>query len=265
MVRTFVGAAPFFLASVCYAQQVTVQPSAIPGIDIVGPEAADFAASVTQIVGADQPANFAAWLPYGAVIKNNTSLVLAGITVVWTAARSASEPLGHGGGVEAEWFNEPRQRILSGQAVLVLPLHLLESQRDLRGFAEGRGLGNLQNFQSMPRIGIAVDSVVFASGQYVGADTIGEYEVYQAIINAPRSVATNVLAMKASSSISDILAWLQTVSAQPRGKDPNVNKSASTARGMLNTYYNSKKHGGEAGLYAIAEGYLQQPAFPLHR
>jgi hypothetical protein len=61
---------------------------------------------------------------------------LAGIMVAWTAAREASAPLGHGGGIRVQWFDQPAEQIRPGQSVVALPLHVLRSARDLKPFAQ---------------------------------------------------------------------------------------------------------------------------------
>jgi hypothetical protein len=262
MARTFVLMAVLTVGLTSYAQPpLIVQPSTIPGISIIGPESPGFAATVSQIVGTDQPSNFTAWSPYSVVVKNTTPQALAGIMVAWTTAREASAPLGHGGGLRIQWFNQPARQIQPGQSVVALPLDVLMNARDLKPFAQGRGMGNLPNFQEMQRNGVSVDGVVFASGQFVGDDAYQEYEEFQAEINAPRSVATAVLEKKTTSPIPDILSWLQMLAAQPRGGDFTAARSASAARGMLAVY--SRR--GEAALYSMAQDILQQPVFPLRR
>jgi hypothetical protein len=262
MLRPFAVASIFATVCTCYSQQVTVLPSTIPGIAVIGPQSPDFAASVAQVVGAGQPSNFIAWLPYGVVVKNNSSQALAAITVAWTEARDAASPL-HGAQLNYRSQFNGSHLVQSGQAEIDMPNQRLLAPDGLSGFAEGRGLANLPNFQQAQRVQIVVDAVVFASGQFVGADTYGEYEHYQADIGAPRSIADKVLEMRATSPISDILAWLQSLASQQqqRGADITTQRTAGAARQMLGIY--SRK--GENGLYSMAQSVVQEPAFPLHR
>jgi hypothetical protein len=259
MTRAFALFSVLAAAFTCYSQSVTVQPSTISGIEIIGPQAPDFAASVAQIVGTDQPGNLTAWLPYGVVVKNNSPQALAAMTVVWTETLDAG-PLRPVQRDYWSWFNAPLKYVQPGSAVLAIPQNMLQQPRNLTAFSAGRGLGNLPNFQRAQRIEVALDGVVFASGQFAGADTYSAYEEYQAQIDVPRSVATTVLEKKATSPISDILAWLQLLSAS-RGGDFTAQRSGSMARQLLGVY--SRK--GEAALYSLAQSILQEPAFPLHR
>jgi hypothetical protein len=67
------------------AQQLTVAPSTIPGIELVGPQSPEFEALVTQLVGPERPVVFADSLRYGVIIRNKTSQGIAAIDTVWTA------------------------------------------------------------------------------------------------------------------------------------------------------------------------------------
>jgi len=259
MARALVMGA-FLCATVAYSQPVTVQASRIPGVDIVGPQSTEFSGLVAQIVGTDQPSGFAEWLPYSVVIRNKSEQALAAVTVIWSASFNGG-PTGHTGGTSPTWFGAQRQQIQPGQSLIVMPQATLLAPRDLRRFADGRGEGNLQNFQHADRIEVALDSVVFATGQYVGADSIQEYETFAADLNAPRSVAAELLQKQQSSSIGDIVQWLQTLAARHGGDDPNARSAGSSARAMLMIY----QRRGEAALYEMAQSSLNTPAFPLHR
>ena len=144
-----------------YSQPVTIKPSTIPNIELIGAQSPDFSGLVAQVVGTDQPNGFAAWIPYGVVIKNNSSQALAAITVVWTVAFGG--PLGHGGANSPTWFNDPEHQLKPGQAIVMLPQSALEQPRDLRSFADGRGMGNLQNYRKADTLQITLDGIVFAS------------------------------------------------------------------------------------------------------
>lgn len=265
MIRSFVFSSALFTGFCCYCQQVTVQPSTITGIEILGPQSPDFTAAVARIVGSAQPPTLAEWLPYGIVIKNNSSQAVAGVCVVWTMALDAG-PLGSAGGgcSSTQWYGSPSNQLQPGQAALAIPPQILHTPRDLKPFLRGTAsLGNLPNYQGAQRVGVSVDSVIFASGQYVGSDTISEYESLQANLSAPRNVAATLLQKKSAGTISDIVNWLQALDAQSRqsGADVNARQNGIIARGMLNVYDNQ----GEAALYSLAEMNLRQPVFPLHR
>lgn len=227
---------------------------------MIGPQSPGFAAAVAQIVGKDQPDGLVAWLPYGVVIKNNSSEDLAAIAVEWRGSFNGG-PFAHGGGVLPAWFNAPGRQVKPGQSIVALPQATLASPRDLRQFANGRGMGNLQTFQKADRLEVTLDGVVFASGQFAGTDDLHEYEEWQAQLDAPRKLAAAVLEKQNSAPIADTVTWLTSVAAVRGGSDPNARHTAGMARLMLNVY--SSK--GEAALYSMAQEILQPAAFPLHR
>jgi len=72
MTRLFLIAVLFTLRAT--AQQLTVTPSAIPGIELVDPRSPDFDGLVTQIVRAERPVGLGAALPYSLVARNRGRL-----------------------------------------------------------------------------------------------------------------------------------------------------------------------------------------------
>jgi hypothetical protein len=242
------------------SQGLLVHPSAVPGIETIGPASSSFEAAVAEAVGTDRPDGLTAWLPYGVAIRNNSAQTLAAIAVEWLGSFHGG-PLSHGASVLPAWFDDPEQQVKPGRTIVALPQSILQLPRDLRSFERGRGMGNLLNFQSAGNLEVRVDGVVFASGQFSGTDDLKEYEQWEAQINAPRKLAAAILAKQQSAPISDTLAWLRTLAAERSRDDFNTRETAATARQMLGMYSNK----GEAELYSTAKRILEQPAFPLHR
>ena len=216
---------------------------------------------VAAIVGSEQPPAFTAWLPYGVVVQNNSSQSIAAICVVWSLTNGTGRS-GTWSGCE-DGFNRPLHQVAVGQSVITTPDGILQRAIDLRPFQRADSLKALSNLQRAVSIVVSLDSVVFASGQFVGSDTIGEYEQFQAKLTVPRNIAATLLEKKNTESISEIVAWLQSLDSQLRQSldDSTQHQSGVTARGMLSVYQSK----GEAGLYQMAETILQQPVFPLHR
>ena len=260
MFRAFAFCSLLTAGLTCYSQSVNLRPSTIPGIEIIGAQSPDFAAQVSQIVGAEQPGGLMDWLPYGVVVKNNSSQALAAMAVVFTPEM----PSAFGGAdLTPDWFIAPDRRVKPGQSVLVIPAAVLAQPRDLRPFSLGSRTGNLSNYQRTKGLEISIAGVVFGSGQFVGLDEHHEYEQWQARIDAPRNVAATLLEKKAGTAVSDILAWLQTVAdgGLLADTDSNAIYRSFAARGLLRVYQNN----GEGALYSLAENTLREPVFPLHR
>jgi hypothetical protein len=255
MTRLLLTAVLFTLGTT--AQQLTVTPSAVQGIELVGPQSPDFEGVVTQIVGTDRPAGLASALPYSLVIRNRRSQAIAAIDMVWTKSDrillNAADTM----------FNKAILYVKPGQAVLATPTGILQNQRQLRIFANGVTEGHrLENFQGPENMTVAVDSMVFESGQFVGANRYGAFERWQAQIQAPRDLATSVLQRQGRQSIDDILSWLEGLApVRHPPEDPHARETVIAARVLLGAY----RSNGEAGLYSRAKSILEVPAFPLYR
>ena len=243
------------------SQQISVQPPSIPGLDLIGPQSSQFNVLVTEIVGSDRPNGLIASLPYGVVIRNGTQEALAAIDIVWTANGQPKPVLLN---AAEQWFTMPQHFVQSSQAVLAVPAGILESPRNLRIFSGGsKDLWGrrLENFERAEIVAVAVDAVVYASGQFVGTDKYGAYERWHAEINAPRTLAAAILQRKETQPTGDIILWIETLAANWTARDADVRQTALTARLLLAAYRNK----GESELYSHAQSILQQPTFPLHR
>jgi stringent starvation protein B len=213
-----------------------VHPSTISGVELIGTQSTEFNALVTEIVGADRPNGLLACLPYGVLIENRTSQALAAINIVWTADGQTKPVLLN---AAEQRFTAPGQFVKPGQAVLAVPSGNLESPRNLRIFADGSTFGHrLENFDRAEKVVVAVDAVVYASGQFVGADTYGAYERWQAEINAPRTLAAAVLQKKKTQSIGEIVSWIENLAATRRASDVNAQETVLATRVLLAAYRN---------------------------
>ena len=262
MIRLFVFTA--ILSAASFAQTFTIEPNTIPGIELIGPQSPDYSAAVAAVVGSDQPRDFLAWIPYGVVIRNTTAQAIVAFTLKWSCQSSPTEPLRNCSTYMQNSFTNPHNQLQPAHSLVALPnARSVFGADDLRAFTSGGGMGNLPGYQQAQAIDVALDAIVFASGQFVGPNATNAYDEYELEITTPRTIATTILDMRSTQSISAIVAWLQTV-AQKRSSglsDGSVSLSRSTARRLLNLYNNH----GEAALYSDAEKTLDRPAVRLHR
>ena len=239
------------------AQQLTVTPATIPGIELTGPGSEEYAALVTEIVGPERPVGLAASLAYGVVIRNRTEHALAAVDTVWTAEGrillNAADAT----------FQKPILYVKPGEMVLAIPPGILRNPRALQLFANGTTEGHrLENFQNPGKVTVAVDAVVFESGEFAGANRYGAFELWQAQLQAPRDLAASVLQKRGSQSVGEVVSWMEGLAAVRRPPpDPHAQQTIFSARVLL-AIYRSK---GEAELYARAQGMMDAPVFPLHR
>jgi hypothetical protein len=237
------------------SQTVNVEASTLPGIEILGASAPDYRSAIDQILGPVRSSDMEAWLPFGIVLKNNTSQTIAAVAVTWdlTNAMSQASAKTFKYRTRHELFTQPRRQIAPGKrAVAHWGLLVPEGTRVPARVATG----NLANFQNSTSIRVTLDGVVFASGQFVGPDSQA-YEYYQVHTTVPPQIAAKVLAMRdAGEPAANIVKWLQAVAVSDRGAvDQTAHETARTARGLLSHY----RARGEASLYQVAAKQSEPP------
>lgn len=248
------------------AQTVTVSPSPIPAVDLIGPQSPDYWTVVEQLF-ATRSGALNAWLPYGIILKNGASQTIVATAILWDV--TTGQGFKTGADLSEEAFNLPKSQIPAGQSVVVVPHYgLLNAQRlpqalsltPRPGYApsEDRMLPQYETAQS---IHIELQGVVFASGQFVGPDTGKEYERMEADVTGPPQVAAKVLAMQAAREpTANVLAWLQTASASEHSQDLTTRVMGRTARQLLQTC----QLRGEQAMYQAAQS-RSKPVIQLYR
>ena len=252
------------------AESVTVTPSAVPGVDLLGPPSAEFTAATDQFFGSSRSANLTNWLPFGVVIANHTSQSIMGVAICWQLTTADGRTLGYHLTYEA--FDRPNARLRPGQMGVAVGMTLILNPRRLpaqfRAAAPGsvQTPGSLPNFQSAQSVEATLDGVIYASGQFAGPDTFKTYETYVANTTVPGQVAAKVLAMKAAAQpVAAIVAWLKTAAAQTLNERTdgwwNAIAEKHTARELLQSY----QQGGEDQLYQTALESVQKPVIRLYQ
>jgi hypothetical protein len=237
---------------------MTVAPSTISGVELIGPQSTEYATEVDQIFGAIRSESLNAWVPYGVVLHNGTSQKIVAVAVRWDTTNAKGQT-NRASTIQQEAFSEPAHQMSPGKMGVALP--------SLTLFMEGSklspqsGKGNLPHFQSAQSVKAMLDGVVFASGQFVGPNTTQAYESYLADTTVPPQVASKVLEMKAAGvPIADVVAWLETTAANPRGGTKAAAVTARSARSLLAEY----KRKGESSLCQVAQSQAQ-PVIHLYR
>jgi hypothetical protein len=247
----------FLLVLGSAAQQLTVSPGTIAGLELVGPESPEFTTLVTQTVGTERAVGLAAALPYGVVVRNRTSQAIAAIDTIWTAADrtllNAADSM----------FGRPILYVKPGQTALLVPPGVLQNSRQLQIFANGTTAGHrMENFVNPGNVTVTVDAVVFESGEFVGENRYGAFEAWDAQLRAPRELASSLLQKRETQSVGEIVSWVEGLASVRRPpKDPLAQEMTLAARGLL-AVYRSK---GEAEFYARAGSMATAQGLTLHR
>ena len=169
-------------------------------------------------------------------------------------------------------FQNLEYQIGPGKSVAVLPFWVLTSEQ--RGFrhnvnAEAYQPQELRAFQNASMIRVALDGVVFASGQFAGPNSAHEYEQLQAESTSGYALASSLLAKRdAGVPVSGIVEWLQqTASIRPAGATSFGDRDWSTARTSQEAalYLGTYKRGGESRMYARAQQELERSHLKIYR
>ena len=82
----------------------------------------------------------------------------------------------------------------------------------------------IARFRSAAAVGLSVDGIVYDSGQFVGPDTLKNYERWAGLRAAEVQLATGVLRRtKSGQSLADVRVWLQSFivpRVQPNSMSP---------------------------------------------
>ena len=245
-----------FLASEMSAQQVNVKTPVVPGMTLVGPGGGDFRTSLTQLLGLSITPSVNDWLPYSAILRNTSGQPIRAVIATWTLNYPTESSDSH---TYDQSFPPPGE-IPSGTSVVVLPVWIFTGpvpagQQDPTN--QPSHADTLTKFQAANTISVALDGVIFASGQFVGPDVSHHYEL-QVARQAAMSVYSTVIArVSGGDSDGDIVAWLQTVASAPkivavRASSQSTLDQAEAARcaaELLRIYKNQ----GSAGMYSFSQ------------
>ena len=255
------------LCPAAWPQTVSVVPSSITGVEILGPESPQYGPYLDQIIGPARSPLLSAWLPYGVVLRNCTAQPLMAVAVHWEVT-GADGPAGKFT-IEATAWDRPDHRLAAGKNAVAIPVLLFQEgsrlppqyQLNPPAGAPLGSTGSLPRFQSAQTIKVNLDGVVFPSGQFVGPDLSHEFERDVAFTTVPPQVAAKVLEMRtAGVSIADITAWLSTASTKVRTGGHSADATAQTAKELLQRY----KSKGETALFELAQN-ESQPLIHIHR
>lgn len=236
------------------AQPVIVTPCGVPGVAVAGAGSPDYLEKVDQVMGMNRPPNVTQWLPYGVALTNQATQNIAALAVRWLVTNAKGQVVPFT--VSCMMFDQPKQQLLPGKTVIAVPIAVAGATPHPPASPT-----RLIEFQRAERIQVAVDGVVFASGQFAGPDNGKSYEEFVAETTIPAHVASTILAMKeAGEPIRTVAAWLET-NSKPQTGGRAAQVTARTSRILLDGY----KKGGEALLYEVAQGYEKAPAIRIYR
>jgi hypothetical protein len=262
------------LAAQCpwgFGQNLILHPSAIPGVQLLGPQSPEFVSLVDEVLSPKRQQATNDWLPYSVILTNQTKKQIVGVAIRWTTV----DPTGKSSSTSTlngiEVLYPTARRIQPGQRVVLLPSLMMLMKPLPAGSHDANDnpehAQRLEKFTGAATVEIFLDGVVFDTGQFVGPDGDQEYEIAEARVAAAQRIAKTVLEKRdAGEMTSSIVEWLRAVPRQPffeLGQERRMLSAADpkiAARRLVSAYESQ----GEAGLYGLVQSYLR-PALQLHR
>jgi hypothetical protein len=239
---------------------VVINPSSIAGVALIGANDPSFNDAVTQVLGPSLTPTTNDWLPFSAVLTNNTSQPIVAVIVKWVKLL----PDGRKGTliVHREFFSSSRPTVQAGKSAVALPgwvfLRPLPSgSQDATNQPDH--FTQLQTFQAAASVEVTLDGVLLASGQFLGPDDTQVFEVLQSL-QFGRSVYSEALTRNTSGQfVADVVNWLEGIASQgqhldidPRTGVPansKVSGMATAASVLLGAY----KAQGSSLMYQFAQ------------
>ncbi|HWB83298.1 MAG TPA: hypothetical protein VG675_04100 [Bryobacteraceae bacterium] len=260
---------PFTAFAQTASLNLVVEPSTVPGVVTSGFGSQANQPDVDAIVGSITNQQIRDWLPFGITLSNNTSQPIVAVAARWQVTDATGKRSGQIMMSNGTIFDKPSALMVSpGKSAVALPFLILQTpQPSTRSGVQLSASTNqkLLLFQTAQHIQVYLDGVLFASGQFIGPDTLKEYESFQADNAGQYNVASAILAKhNGGAGTSDIVAWLQQTANPPRGpiaglgnslfpRDMTARSTAQNAQRFLRLY----KVRGESTLYATAQQVAQ--------
>jgi len=256
-------------------QTITVLYPEAADIELIGSQSPEFQTSLQAVLG-PQFYQLGEWLPYTVVLKNNSPQAVVAFDIQWGIN---SPTTGTGFGVIASPSIETGPRggpgvLNPGTAIVVVPSFVVLTKGINASTLSSmeRQEGELLALQKARSVAISMDSMVLASGKFVGPDTAGLFPDYVSSFTAWRGVdlevQSDLAAGKSFAAIAaDLSHFAETFASvrKPRRdwtvEDWNAEVRATQARLLLNRY----QIDGSQALKDFVQQQLEQPDVLIHR
>ena len=203
----------------------------------------EFPAAAAAIVTPQTLQQIAAYLPLAAVFRNASTQPLMAYSIRWTVDKHSSPLVGAGGGGGSPRY--PAAFLQPGASVLVIPDFTLDREPGPSTLqALQKQEARMQSdWDTAKTIAISLDSAIFASGQFVGPDTINLFAKTAAYATSWRAVDATVQAQITNGvPFITIAAGLQQIRDEPFSgvSQPTVDwiarAQAAEARQLIDLY-----------------------------
>jgi hypothetical protein len=170
-----------------------VEPSAVAGVDLIGPNAPQFKEAVEFLLGREPDDVLKPALPYSVVAKNDRSrpMALLGIRFDMVGRNAKPYSVIH----YADTLRYPEKTNLAPGAMRFVCVEPRYTDMVLRREHEvdQRGPLNLKNLRTVRRIRASLDCAAFDDGQFAGPDSLGAFERFRNEREAEMAIVQEVL------------------------------------------------------------------------
>jgi hypothetical protein len=153
-----------------------VEPSIVAGVDLIGPDTAEFKKAVEFLLGRKPDDVVKPALPYSVVARNNRprAVALLGVRFDMAGRQGKSYSVIH----YADTLRYPEKASLTAGSMRFVCAEPLYTDLVLRRAREidRRGPMNLDNLRKARRIGASLDCAAFDDGEFAGPDSLGAFD-----------------------------------------------------------------------------------------
>ena len=225
-----------------------VEPSSVPSVDLIGPDAAGFKEAVESLLGREPDPVLKPALPYSVIARNTDSraVALLGVRFDMVGAQARTYSVIH----YADTLRHPEKAALKPGAMRFVCAEPLYTDLVLRRAHEidRRGPMNLANLRKTLQVQASLDCVAFDDGQFAGPDSLGAFDRFESERQAEIAFVEEVL--KSDGATETLLK--QAIEIAPA----QVHDRALIARRVLARRLHERlAEGGPDGVAALARNH----------
>jgi hypothetical protein len=180
-----------------------VEPSGVEGLELIGPDAAEFNSAVEALLGRKPDEVLRPALRYSVIARNYDlrPVALLGVRFDMAGKNAKTYSVVH----YADTLRYPEKADLTPGAIRFVCAEPLYTDLVLRRGheVERRGRMNLENLRRMLRMRASIDCAAFADGQFAGPDSLGAFDRFGCEREAERALVEEIL--QSQRPVEDVL------------------------------------------------------------
>jgi hypothetical protein len=180
-----------------------VEPSGVEGVELIGPDAAEFGGAIEALVGRKPDEVLKPALRYSVIARNHDlrAVALLGVRFDMVGRNAKAYSVVH----YANTLRHPEQADLTPGSIRFVCAEPLYTDLVLRRGREvdRRALMNLENLRRMLRMRASIDCAAFTDGEFAGPDSLGAFDRLACEREAERALVEDIL--RSERPVEDVL------------------------------------------------------------